>query len=373
MKKRSVLIDLRYLEYLTNGFGQLSLNYGSYIKNNADKIQDLDITLLVPKQYIGKFGDHIKYLEFKRKYKFYPFLLPHYDIWHSITQQVKCISIDSNTVRVISIHDLNFLYERSASKAKRKLKRQQAIIDIVDAITAISHFTIGEIETHLNLKGKTVQLNYVGERSIVNDKAETPNWADTDKKFFFTIGQIVEKKNFHILLDMMKLMPEYNLYICGDNSFEYAQYIQQRITDENIENVSLTGTISAEEKVWMYRYCEAFLFPSKFEGFGYPVIEAMLFGKPVFSSSCTSLPEIGDKYAFFWENFDPEYMKNIITDNIQTFYNNDAFIEDQIKYANSYTLERHMSFYLNLYRSIPIKKRKNPLTSIYNYYKFLKS
>lgn len=373
MKNRSVLIDLRFLKYLNCGFGQLTLNYGNYIKNNPEKLHGLDITLFVPKDYVGKFGDHVKYLEYKRSYKWYPFRLPHFDIWHSTTQQAKYISLDSNTVRIISVHDLNFLYERSEKRANRKLKRQQAILDIADSITAISNFTIKELESNINLKGKQVYLNYVGERSIANDEATKLPMVNENRDFFFTIGQVLEKKNFHVLLDMMKLMPDNDLYISGDNSFEYAKLIEQRIADENINNVFLTGMISHPEKVWMYRNCKAFLFPSKFEGFGYPVIEGMLFGKPVFSSTYTSLPEIGDKYAFFWENFDPHHMKDVLEKNIIRFYKDAVFVEHQLKYANSYTLERHMEAYLDLYRNITLKKGKNPIKTIYNYYKFIKS
>lgn len=373
MEKRSILIDLRYLAYLNNGFGQLALNYGNYFKDNPEKIQDLDITLLVPKEYINKFGNNIKYLEYKRNYKVYPFLLPHYDIWHSITQQVKTISLHSNTVRIISVHDLNFLYERGTAKAKRKLKRQQAILDIADIITAISYFTISELEQHIGLKGKTVLLNYVGKRSIADDEAVRPESIDSSRKFFFTIGQVLEKKNFHVLLDMMKLMPAYNLYISGDNTFEYAKYIETRIAQEQICNVFLTGPISAAEKVWMYRNCEAFLFPSKFEGFGLPLIEAMLFGKPVFSSRYTSLPEVGNKYAFFWDNFDAKHMKEVVEKNLNRFYEDTSFIEQQVEYANSYTLERHMGAFLDLYRTVPLKRSKNPFNAIYNYIKFLQS
>ncbi|MFV0536146.1 MAG: glycosyltransferase [Dysgonomonas sp.] len=371
--KRSVLIDLRYLEYLNNGFGQLSLNYGNYIKNNPDKIDDLDITLFVPKEYIGAFGTHVNYLECKRNYKWNPFLLPYFDVWHSISQQVKYISVDNRTVRIITIHDLNFLYERESDKAKRKLKRQQSILDIADVITAISNFTIKELNANLDLRGKPAILNYVGEHSIAKDPEAKPEFVNSNRQYFFTIGQVLEKKNFHVLLDMMKLMPDYDLYICGDSKFEYAKYIEKRIADENIENVFVSGIITPAEKVWMYRNCKAFLFPSKFEGFGYPLIEAMLFGKPVFSSNYTSLPEIGDKYAFFWENFDPEHMKKLIDSNLDSFYNNQEFIGEVIKYANSFTIERHMDAYLNLYRQVELKKKKNLFLSIYNYYKYLNS
>lgn len=97
MKKRTVLIDLRYLG-VAHGFGELCGYYGNYIKEHGDEINDLDITLLVPKSFIGKFGDHIKYLTIRRIYKILPILLPKFDIWqiprnklntHRLIQQQK--------------------------------------------------------------------------------------------------------------------------------------------------------------------------------------------------------------------------------------------------------------------------------------------
>lgn len=369
--RKTILIDLRYLEHLNNGFGQLSIDYGNYIKNNPESIKDLNITLFVPEEYIGKFGNHVKYLKFSKKYKRYPFLLPTFDIWHSITQQAKYISLSANTVRIISVHDLNFLYERNTKKAKNKLKRQQSILDIADIVTAVSQFTIEDVTKHIDLHNKPILLNHVGVRNNINDKETKPDNIKSDKKFFFTIGQMREKKNFHVLLDLMKIMPTYNLYISGDNHFQYSKDIEKRIIDEKIPNVFITGPISPSEKIWMYKNCSAFLFPSKFEGFGIPVIEAMRFEKPVFSSRMTSLSEIGNKYAFFWDNFDAEHMKRIIDENMNNFYSNKQFIEEQKQYALSYTIDKHMQTYFNIYRNAELKKNKTIVETFKNYIKYI--
>ena len=74
------------------------------------------------------------------------------------------------------------------------------------------------------------------------------------------------------------------------------------------ERIILPGEISDMDKYWLYKNCEAFVFPSMYEGFGLPVIEAMNFGKPVFLSTFSSLPEVGGKYALYWENFDSQLM-----------------------------------------------------------------
>ena len=63
------------------------------------------------------------------------------------------------------------------------------------------------------------------------------------------------------------------------------------IREKQVTNVFLTDVITQSEKIWLYRSCEAFLFPSEGEGFGLPVVEAMQFGKAVFAANRTSLPE----------------------------------------------------------------------------------
>lgn len=370
MKKRSVAIDLRILHRCNNGFGELAINYGNFILNNADKIADLDITLLVPKGYVGAFGNHVKYIEIKSMYKWWPFSYPHFDIWHSTTQVIRYLSTASDTVRIMTVHDLNVLYERGPEIGRKKIKKLQLLLDTADIVIGISNFTVKELKDNMNLRGKLPIHNYVGKKSIVDDPELEPQYIRKDRKFFFTIGQMLEKKNFHVLLDVMKLMPEYDLYICGEDTFEYAQNIKKRIIDEGLTNVFVPGMITPAEKVWMYKNCRAFLFPSKLEGFGLPIIEAMSFGKPVFSSKYSSLSEVGDKFAFFWNNFEPDHMKDLIEQNIEKFYTNEEYIKEEINYASSFTIERHMEGYLGLYRSIPLKENKNFFKGIYMYYKF---
>lgn len=371
MKKRTVLIDLRYLKYLTNGFGQLSLYYGNYFLQNPDKYEDLDITLLVPENFVGKFGNHVKYLALSKKYKFFPFLLSNFDICHSITQQIKYTSLSSRSFRIVTIHDLNFLYEKSFSR--RRMKKFRARVELADLITVISKFTAYDIERNANIDNIPVVINYNGLKDITKDEEKEPYFMKSDRKFFFTIGQIAPKKNFHVLLDMMKLMPDYDLYICGDDSSEYAKKMQKQVIEEKINNVFITGMIGPEEKVWMYKNCYAFLFPSKFEGFGIPVIDAMRFEKPVFSSRMTSLEEVGDKFAYFWDSFEPGHMSKTIVDNIESFYKNEQLIKDQKDYAFSFTMERHMSTFLNLYRGAKLKTKRNPGKTIGNYINYIKA
>lgn len=117
----------------------------------------------------------------------------------------------------------------------------------------------------------------------------------------------------------MKFLPEYDLYICGKDSFQYADEIRTQIKEKAVGNVFVTGMIEQTEKIWLYRNCQAFLFPSRGEGFGLPVIEAMQFGKAVFISNYTCLPEISNGFAFIWEKLEPEAMAKSIRKNLPLF------------------------------------------------------
>jgi glycosyltransferase involved in cell wall biosynthesis len=85
------------------------------------------------------------------------------------------------------------------------------------------------------------------------------------------------------------------------------------------DRVKLIGPATEEEKYWYYKNCEAFLFPSYAEGFGLPVIEAMYHGKPVFISDKTSLPEVGGDAAYYFRNFEPEYMQEVFKEGMRDY------------------------------------------------------
>lgn len=351
MKKKKILIDLTPLKNVACGFGQIAINYGKLFDKINDK--EMKFIFLVPDEYNNAFGNNVEYKIIKPIYKIFPSLLPRTDIWHSIYQQFRYFRKSFRTQQILTIHDLNFLFEKTPAKAQKYSKRLQSRMNQATVITAISEYVKKEIETHLDPGGKEIQVIYNGVQKITEDEAIQPGFVTENRPFFFTIGQIRKKKNFHVLLEVMQSFSGHNLYIVGDDHNEYANFIRKKILEKNITNVFLPGTINHKEKVWLYKNCEAFLFPSRFEGFGLPVIEAMQFGKAVFSSPMTSLTEVCGGYAFLWEeDFNPEKMVQLIKDNLPGFYERKDFIEGMKAYASSFSYEKHIEQYLNLYRQL---------------------
>lgn len=346
---KRVLVDLCDLSNPTCGFGQIALNYGKLF---SKKHQNIHFMFLIPDNNCRSFGEDVSYILIRRYLnKKFSFLLPKVDLWHMTNQQQKMLRLTSDTKLIYTIHDLNFLVEKSPVKAKRKLRKVQKFVDKSTVVTTISHYVADDLKKHLDLKGKEVRVIYNGVERIDHMLGEHPDFV-RNRPFFFTIGQIRSKKNFHVLLDLMGSFPEYDLYICGDDHFDYAQLLRDTIRAKQLTNVFLTGKVSQNEKAWLYKNCEAFLFPSKIEGFGLPIIEAMQFGKAVFSSNCTSLPEVCGGHAVIWDNFEPEYMVQSIRDNLPSFYEDKERIARMKEYANSFSYEKHIQSYLDLYQEL---------------------
>ncbi len=353
--KKKLLVDLSPLDNIFEGYGQISLNYGKYFQENYNPADSpYELTLLLPKKYFGAFGKEVKYLSSTNWWRRHcRYLFPKFDIWHSLWHRSRFKPYSKHTKFIYTVHDLNCLlidYEESEERIAKYYRRIKRKLRRASVIALISEFVRRQVEEIYGITDNRLQVIYNGVRDLTDIPQQKPLCCN-DEQFFFYISAFRPKKNFHLLLDMMKLMPDKKLYLAGNYDTEYGRMIKRRIEEEKIENVVLSGAVSEEEKAWLYANCEAFLFPSSFEGFGLPVIEAMQFGKPVFSSKETSLKEIGSQYAYFWEVLEPEQMKKTIEDNLDKFYANPQLADSERDYALSYSYEKHFAEYEKIYSS----------------------
>ncbi len=130
-------------------------------------------------------------------------------------------------------------------------------------------------------------------------------------EFWLSVGTIEPRKNQRLLVQAYaryvasteKPMP---LVLAGGKGWlmdDFGKYLAQLgISD----HVILTGYVSDDELIWLYRNCYANLYPSLFEGFGLPVLEGMMFGAPTVSSNTTSMPEVTGDAAILLTPHDPE-------------------------------------------------------------------
>ncbi|MEI8372356.1 MAG: glycosyltransferase family 1 protein [Planctomycetota bacterium] len=277
---------------------------------------------------------------------------PRYALWHATTQNTRYLPLDERIPVVLTIHDLNFLREKPPEVWHRKLRGVQALVDRAVAVTTISKFVAEEVRSHLDLGEKPLRIIYNGLIATNHPEADRPAFAD-GSPFLFSIGDVLRKKNFHVLIDLMTRLPQYHLIIAGNDRSAYANEIRRLAAKAGVsDRVVLPGIVSDATRYWLYKNCAAFLFPSLTEGFGLPVIEAMRFGKPVFLSNATSLPEIGGPLAFYWTSFDGSAMFDVFRAGMASFAGDPSYPAQLAARANQFSWDQAAAEYLAYYQEI---------------------
>ncbi|MFT4094723.1 MAG: glycosyltransferase family 1 protein [Niabella sp.] len=285
------------------------------------KPADSSIAFYVPESQHGVFGSNEEYLIQNHLHKFFPKNVQQYDIWHCTYQGTNYLPPKSNKLKIITtVHDLNFLHQgKSAGKQAKYLNKVQRLIDRSALIVTISHFVKNQLLEYLDITEKKIRVIYNGR----NEPSATFLKPDiiADKPFFFTIGTITDKKNFHVLPALL-LNNDHDLVIAG---ITQSQSYRNKIIEEArmlgvADRVKLIGAVREEEKFWLLKNCNAFCFPSLAEGFGLPVVEAMQFGTPVILSKATSLPEIGGPDALYFEDMDTDAVNNAAINFLNTAF-----------------------------------------------------
>lgn len=351
---KTVLIDHSTLGRFC-GFTEISENFGRILAQMD--VPDIHFVYMVPEKFIGCFGNRVSYVSsenIRRDLKALPVRI---DLWHSTHQLFKYRRFDSHTLQLLTIHDLNFLLEKKGIHRLRHIIQLHLRVLRSDHITVISEYVEKRFRRFTHLKASRVDFIYNGVRPLETEARIRPAFVRAERPFFFALGQVRKRKNFQSLVPMMKAFPDTDLYICGDDSARYASRLRKLISEEGSGNVFLAGPVSQEEKNWLYASCAAFFMPSKLEGFGLPVLEAMRFGKPVFSSTLTSLPEIGGTHAFYWKDFESESMASVVKSGLSSFGSDPAIAIDEIEYSKGFDYHQYTLKYLALYRRLLSNQR----------------
>ncbi|HNW35964.1 MAG TPA: glycosyltransferase, partial [Candidatus Ozemobacteraceae bacterium] len=202
-------------------------------------------------------------------------------LWHGCYQRTQYLP-SRKIPFVLTIHDLNFLHEgKSSNSLRRNIQRVQKNVDRAAALVAISEFVAGDIRHYLRLEESRLHVVHNGcERIDLADRTRPASVPERD--FVFALGPTNAKKNFHVLPALL-LGNDFELVIAGFSEEPYAGRILNHAAALGVsDRVRIVGPVSESEKAWYYANCSAFAFPSLAEGFGLPVVEAMLFGKRVF-------------------------------------------------------------------------------------------
>lgn len=205
---------------------------------------------------------------------------------------------------VVTVYDLTFVrYPERLSAARRLYLRLLTHISCVRArrITAISRSTAEDLTLLLGIpqdKIDVTPLAYDEERFYPHPAAEVAAFRQMrglPERFWLFVGTIEPRKNLALLLDAYAALPRsvrLPLVLGGGQGWGMNDVVA-RIKRHGLGGeVIMPGFIAADELPLWYNSAEVFVYPSVFEGFGLPVLEAMACGTPVITSNVSSLPEV---------------------------------------------------------------------------------
>ena len=350
--QKYIAVDCERMKYPHTGLYHFCKNLGKALVQQVSEEQ-IGIAFYVPPAFRGYFGNGAEYLTQRSIHKIAMPSLKHIRVWHATHQSTLYYPYRKKIPVVLTVHDLNFLYDEEKSKGKQKayIGDLQKKVNRADRLVAISGFTAQELQRHVDIGNKKISVIYNG-CNIEEGVLPVPPSDHPDGEFLFTIGTIAPKKNLHVLPALLA-DNHYRLIIAGITQNEH---YKQRIISEAMllgvaDRLIFTGAISEETKKWYYANCAAFVFPSIAEGFGLPVAEAMYFGKPVFISNFTSLPEIGGDAAYLFTDFDPANMRTVLQKGMEDHRMNNRTEKIKAR-ASFFNWETAAKQYLEVYAEL---------------------
>jgi len=342
------------MKYENTGLYHYCLNLGNHIKKYLNPSTE-DLTFYSPHGVQRLFGKSQNHIIQNELHKFRLPALNEFTLWHATYQDSYYIPFRNKKIKVIlSIHDLNFMYDpsKSESKKQRYLRRLQMHINRADSIICISEYSKNDVLFYCDIKNKPLHVIHNGTNTLTRPELLQKSYTPVNP-FIFSLGTIMPKKNFHTLLPLVQDMQNMELVIAGRiDDVGYYQSILDAAEKMGIsKKIKLVGPVSESEKSWYFNQCCAFAFPSTAEGFGLPVTEAMSVGKPLFLSDKTALPEIGGDVAFYFENFSAAHMKETFATGMKQ-YTRFKMQDEIIKKGKEYDWDIAAQEYWKIYRSL---------------------
>lgn len=205
--------------------------------------------------------------------------------------------------QVIIVHDLTFeLYPEFFTAKNRlwhKLIGPKQMCQNADVIIAISHNTKNDIVKIFGINPNKIQMIYPGiannffEQIADDQKIATKKKYNLPDNYIFYLGNLEPRKNIETLLKAFELLEDKNisLVLAGSKAWKYKN-INKLYNNSKVKNrIKFLGYVDAADKPALYNLAKVFVYPSIYEGFGLPPLEAAASGTPVISSFNSSLVE----------------------------------------------------------------------------------
>ncbi|MEI9966859.1 MAG: glycosyltransferase family 1 protein [Candidatus Moraniibacteriota bacterium] len=233
-------------------------------------------------------------------------------------------------------------------------------------VIAVSHFTESDILTNFPQIAPKLSVTYEAAESFCHfaskqkalEVLEEFGLAEQEvgrailQPYILYVGNAYPHKNLELVLSLALNFPQEHFVLVGKEDYFYAR-LKREASARGLGNILFIGALSDQELGIFYRFARIYFFPSLYEGFGLPPLEAMNYGLPVLSSNAASLPEILGEAAHYFDPTDPSDAKAKLSRLLQDEEERFKARRSGFEHSGRFSWRRMAEETLALYRSIP--------------------
>jgi glycosyltransferase involved in cell wall biosynthesis len=295
--------------------------------------------------------------------------IPACDIFISPHYNIPLLPVKAKA-RAVIIHDINHIALKQNLSFSKKIYARFVITSALKfskIVITVSEFSKAEIIKFFGVKEQQIKTIKLGIDKAIFKEADAPTKEKISKKynlpptFLLYVGNVKPHKNLRVLVKALAHLRENNAaediylvivgkkegFITKDNSL--LNLIQE--LDLNAK-IIFTGYLIPEDLPVIYSLAKIFVFPSFYEGFGLPPVEAMACGCPVLVSNASSLPEVCQAAALYFDPTDSTNLSQLIQ---KVWYNTNLQAELKVKgleLAQTYNWQNTNQAFLNIIRTL---------------------
>lgn len=300
---------------------------------------------------------HFAYSQYK---KFLPFTYSHMlitamllrarlDVFHS---PANVVPLTYRKKSILTVHDLA-IYKNPGwfptQIFSTKLLVPQSL-KTATHIIAVSESTKHDLKEIFGVPSRKVSVIYeapfVTTINVKDKNVDVMSKFKLTQPFILYVGAIDARKNLENLLEAFMIvrktaaLQEVKLVLAGNKGYKH-QAVFDRVKELHLDKyVQYLGYVTHNEKLGLFRKASLFAFPSLYEGFGLPVLEAMKMGVPVVTSNTSSLPEIADGAAVLVNPEDPKALAAALCRALTNPAAAESLVKRGLHQAEKFTWER---------------------------------
>jgi glycosyltransferase involved in cell wall biosynthesis len=283
------------------------------------------------------------------------------ELYHGLSHELPSGIEQTGIKSVVTVHDLIFMrYPKQFGPINYRiyLAKIKHACRVADSIIAISQKTKDDLVELLGIDPKKIEVIYQGcdpsfateqtaaQKSAVKEKYNLPD------SFILSVGTIEERKNLLLTAKALKKVNDIKLVVVGKET-KYTEQVKAYLTANNLNHrVIFLKDVTFAELPAVYQLASVFVYPSRYEGFGIPILEALNSGTPVISATGSCLEEAGGPDSLYVNPDDDTGL----AEKLNMVLNDDDLRQNMITkgraYAANFTDDKLSRQLMQLYQNI---------------------